>query len=153
MTSNSCARVCSKNIWSEDEIACFLRALPERTLADAKKECREGGGEEKAKQQITLAVILNAAGGKEVPTVIGKAASPKYFEGLKDKKNPLGVPYDLNAKVWMNSDIMFDILRKTKRKLAQQKRNVALLLENFSSHPPKLSGRTSIIIKNFKAQY
>ena len=36
--------------------------------------------------------IVNGAGGKEVPMVIGKAVSPRCFKGLKDKKNPLGVP-------------------------------------------------------------
>ena len=98
-----------ENIWNEDETACFFQALPERTLADAKKQCKGG---KKAKQRITLVFIANAAGGKEVPIVIGKVASPRCFKGLQDKKNPLGVPYYLNAKAWMNSDIMFDVLTK-----------------------------------------
>ena len=68
---------------------------------------------EESKQRITLAFIVNAAGGKEVPIVIGRAASPRCFKGLRDKKNPLGVPYYLNTKAWMNSDIMFDVLTKT----------------------------------------
>ena len=127
----------------------------------------------KAKQRITLAFIVNAGGGKEVPIVVGKAASPRRFKGLKDKKNPLGVPYYKNVKMWMNSDIMFDVLTKTNRKLAQQKRNVVLFLDNVSSHPPELSKKFSHIkviflpknttsrlqpldagiIKNFKVQY
>ena len=127
----------------------------------------------KAKQRITLAFIVNAAGGKEVPIVVGKAASPRCFKGLKDKKNPLGVPYYSNAKAWMNSDIMFDVPTKTNKKLAQQKRNVVLFLDNVSSHPPELSKKFSHIkviflpkntssrlqpldagiIKNFKVQY
>ena len=159
-----------ENIWNEDETACFFRALPERTLADAKKQCK---GEKKSKQRITLAFIVNAAGGKEVPIVIGKAAPPRCFKGLKDKKKPLGVPYYLNAKAWMNSDIMFDVLTKTNRKLAQQKRNVVLFLNNVSSPPPELSKTFSHIkviflpksttshlqpldtgiINNFKVQY
>ena len=60
-------------IWNEDETACFFGALPERTLADAKKQCK---GVKNAKQRITLSFIANAARGKEVPIVIGKAASP-----------------------------------------------------------------------------
>ena len=31
-----------ENIWNEDETACFFQALPERTLADAKKRCKAG---------------------------------------------------------------------------------------------------------------
>ena len=143
---------------------------PERTLAGAKKQCKGG---KKAKQRITLAFMVNAAGGKEVPIMVGKAASPRCFKGLEDKKSPLGVPYYSNAKLWMNSDIMFDVLTKTNRKLAQQKRIVVLFLDNVSSHPPKLSKKFShieviflpknttsrlqpldaSIIKNFKVQY
>ena len=127
----------------------------------------------KSKQRITLPFIVNAVGGKEVPIVIGKAASPRCFKGLKDKKKPLGVPYYSNAKAWMNSDIMFDVLTKTNRKLAQQKRNVILFLDYVSSQPPDLSKKFShikviflpknatsrlqpldaCIIKNFKVQY
>ena len=31
-----------QHIWNEDETTCFFRALPERTLADAKKDCIGG---------------------------------------------------------------------------------------------------------------
>ena len=73
----------------------------------------------------------------------------------------------------MNSDIMFDVLTKTNQKLAQQKRNVVLFLDNVSSHPPEFSKKFSHIkviflpknttsrlqpldvgiIKKFKVQY
>ena len=66
-----------------------------------------------AKIRITLAFIVNATGGKEMPIVIGKSASPRCFKGIKDKKTPLGVPYYSNAKAWMDSVIMSDILSKT----------------------------------------
>ena len=78
-----------QDICNEDETACFFRALPERTLADAKKDCKGG---KKAKLRTTLAFMVNAAGGKEVPILIGKAASPRCFKGIKDKNNPLVVP-------------------------------------------------------------
>ena len=78
-----------------------------------------------------------------MPIVVGKAASSRCFKDLRDKKNPLGVPYYSNAKAWMNSDIMFDVLTKTNRKLAQQKRNVVLFLDNVSSHPPGFSKKFS----------
>ena len=74
-------RYAPENIWNEDESAFFFRAVPGRTLADAEKQCKVG---KKAKQQIILAFIVNAVGGKEVPIVIGKAVSPRCFKGLKD---------------------------------------------------------------------
>ena len=55
--------------------------------------------------------FVNAAGDKELPIVIGRAASPRRFEGTTDKSKPLGIPYS-NAKAWMDSAIMSDILSK-----------------------------------------
>ena len=74
-----------------------------------------------------------------MPIVVGKVASPRCFKSLKDKKNPLGVPYYSNYKAWMNSDIMCDILIKTNRKLVKGKRKMVLFMGNVSSHPPELS--------------
>ena len=159
-----------KDIWNEDETGCFFRALPDKTLADAKKACKGG---KKAKIRITLAFFVNSAGEKEMPIVIGKSASPRCFKGIRDKNIPLGVPYYLNAKAWMNSVIMLDILNKINRNLARQKRRVILFLDNVSSHSPDLVSKFSNItvvflpknttsrlqpldagiIKNFKAQY
>lgn len=129
-------RYASQDIWNEDETACFLWALPERTLADAKTECK---GRKKAKQHITSASIVNAAGGKEIPIVIGKAASPRCFKGMRDKRNPLGVPYYSNRKAWMNSEIMLDVLSKVNQQLVREKRKVILFLDNVSSHSPELA--------------
>lgn len=78
-----------------------------------------------------------------MPIVIGKATSPRCFKGLKDKKNLLGVPYYSNAKAWMNCDIMFNVPTKTNRKLAKQKRNEVIFLDNISSHPPEVSKKFS----------
>ena len=75
-----------ENIWNLDETACFFPALPERTLADAKTDCK---GKKKAKQCITLVFMVNDGGGKELPIVIGRATSPRCFKGIRDK----GVPY------------------------------------------------------------
>ena len=76
-----------KDTWNEDETGCFFQALPDKTLADAKKACKGG---QKAKIRITLAFFVNAAGEKEMPIVIGKSAC---FKGIRDKKMPLGAPY------------------------------------------------------------
>ena len=106
-----------QDIWNEDEMACFFRAPPERTLADAKKDCKGG---KKAKLRITLAFMVNALGGKEMPAVIGRAASPRCFKGIRDNNNPLDVPYYANRKAWMNSEIMLDVLAKLNRRLVRQ---------------------------------
>ena len=110
-------------------VASFEHCLTKPWLMQ-KKACKEG---KNAKIRITLAFFVNAAGEKEVPILIGKSASPRCFKGIRDRK-PLGVPYYANAKAWMDSVIMLDILNKLNRKLAQQKRKVILFLDNVSSH-------------------
>ena len=80
--------------------------MPDKTLADA---CKGG---KKAKIHIILAFFVNATGEKEMPIVIGKSASPRCFKGIRNKNMPLGVPYYSNAKAWMDSVIMLDILNK-----------------------------------------
>ena len=107
-----------EDIWNEDETGCFFRALPERSLADAKKDCRGG---KKSKMCIILLFLVNAAGDKEMPIVIGRAASPRCFNGVKDKKKPLGIPYYSNAKAWMDSVIMSDIVTKLNRNLPERR--------------------------------
>ena len=48
---------------------------------------------EKSKERLTIA---NAAGGKEQPIVIGRAAKPRCFKGIRNPKMPDGVPYYAN---------------------------------------------------------
>ena len=42
----------AKDIWNLDEMGCFYRALPEKTLAQKKSDCKGG---KKAKQRLTIA--------------------------------------------------------------------------------------------------
>ena len=105
--------------------------------------------------------------------MIGRAATPRCFKGIRDKKNPCGIPYFSNAKAWMNSEIMDIILTKLNRRLVKEKRNILLFLDNVSSHTPDLKDNFSNIrviflpvnttsklqpldagiIKNFKVHY
>ena len=77
------------DVWNEDETACFFWALSERSLADAKKDCKGG---KKYKMCVTLAFLVNTAGDKELPIVTGRASSPRCSKGIQDKKQPLGIP-------------------------------------------------------------
>ena len=66
----------------------FFRALPEKSLPDA-KECRGG---KRSKLRLTVALFVNSAGEKELSIVIGKSKSPRCFKGLPDKAKPHGIP-------------------------------------------------------------
>ena len=132
----------AEDIWNEDETGCFYRALPEKTMAERKQDCRGG---KKSKERITVAFFANSAGGKELPVVIGKSTKPRCFKGLKDVKKPAGIPYYANPKAWMNTAVMEDILACINRRLQIEKRNVLLLVDNVSSHEPALTSKFSNI--------
>ena len=50
-----------EDIWNLDESGCFYQALPDRGFSQKIKECKGG---KKSKQHMTVALIVNAAGGK-----------------------------------------------------------------------------------------
>ena len=128
-----------EDVWNTDETGCFYRALPDKTLSVKKKECRGG---KKAKERITIAFFVNAAGEKELPIVIGK---PRCFKQLANKTTPHGLQYFLNPKAWMKTDIMNTILSKLNRKMVRENHNIALLLDNVSSHSPDIKDMFSNI--------
>ena len=132
----------ARGIWNLDKTGCFYRALPEKTLAQKKSNCKGG---KKAKQRLTIAFIANAAGEKEAPIVIGKAAKPRCFKGIRDLSNPLGIPYYSQPKAWMSSEIMEDILRKLNKRLVREKRKILLFLDNATPHDPEFVGQFSNI--------
>ena len=99
----------AQDVWNTDETGCFYRTLPSKTLGNMKKECQRG---KMAKERLTILFIVNAAGGKESPNIIGKSASPLCFKGLRDKTTPYGLPSFSNPKASMNTQIMNAILKK-----------------------------------------
>ena len=160
----------AEDVWNEDETGCFYRALPDKSLSEKKKECKGG---KKSKERLTIAFFANAAGGKEQPIVIGRAAKPRCFKGIRDEKNPEGIPYYANPKAWMTTQVMTNILTILNKRLVKERRNILLLMDNVSSHDPNMKDKFSNIkvvflpknttsrlqpldagiIKNFKVHY
>ena len=97
----------AEDVWNEDETGCFYRALPDKSLSEKKKECKGG---KKSKERLTIAFFANAAGGNELPVVIGRAAKPRCFKGIRNQKKPEGIPYYANPKAFMTTQVMTDIL-------------------------------------------
>ena len=100
---------------------------------------------QEAKERLKIALFVNAAGGKELPVVIGKSAKPGCFKGLKNIRKPAVVPYYSNKKAWMNTEVMNDILTAVNRRLKKESRNILLLLDNVSSHDSRLQSKFSNI--------
>ena len=126
-----------------DESGCFFRALSNKCLSEKGRRCKGG---KHSKLRVTVAFIVNAAGGKVTePIVIWKSKTSRCFKYLKDKSRPANVHYFSNETCWMNSDIMIEILSKLDREMKFKNRNVVLFLDNAPCHPPDLEGKFSNI--------
>ena len=126
-----------------DESGCFFRALSNKCLSEKGRRCKGG---KHSKLRVTVAFIVNAAGGKVTePIVIWKSKTSRCFKYLKDKSRPANVHYFSNETCWMNSDIMIGILSKLDREMKFKNRNVVLFLDNAPCHPPDLEGKFSNI--------
>ena len=154
-----------KDIYNCDETGIFYKCLPNKTLTFKGEETH---GTKQSKERVTAMVCANMTGCDKVPLlIIGKAKKPRCFKNVQT----LPTEYRANAKAWMTSVLFIEWLRKLDTKFANQKRKIAMLMDNCSSHP-KVEGLKAIkvyylppnttsatqpmdqgIIKNLKVHY
>lgn len=67
----------SENIWNLDETGCFGKTLPDHGFGKKGYQCKRG---KKAKQRVTVDLIVNAAGGKEQAVVVWKSTELRCFK-------------------------------------------------------------------------
>ncbi len=84
-----------------DETGYFFRALPNRSLAMKKVDCKGG---KLAKDRITVALTCSALGEKLPPIVIGKSQKPRCLRGVALEK----VVYRNCPKAWMVNPIFHE---------------------------------------------
>ncbi|XP_068684888.1 tigger transposable element-derived protein 6-like [Montipora foliosa] len=131
-----------RDIWNEDETGCFWKATPQKSLSQKGKRCRGG---KNAKQRITAAFFVNAAGDKEALIVIGSSRRPRCFARLANPSYPCGAQYFSNEKAWMRTEIMVTILTRLNNRLKREERHIILFLDNAPCHPPSLTDMFSNI--------
>ena len=95
-----------EDVLNEEETGTFWKALPTTSLAEKGKRCQGG---KNAKQRITAAFFVNAAGAKESPILIGKSWKLRCFTKLQDISRPCGAQYSNNDKAWMSTEIMTNV--------------------------------------------
>ena len=134
-----------EDIWNMDELGLFFKLLPDKGLIE-KAKSKKGG--KKAKVRLTVAFFVNADGQKvDEPVIIWKSKKPRCFKNVKgrDLSWPLGFYYFTNNKVWMNSEIMSDVLQRLDRKMKIQNWNVVLFPDNATSHQESIENNLSNI--------
>jgi len=113
-----------KNICNMDETGQFFRALPNRSLAEASRNCTGG---KRSKGRLTCAFFVNGSGDKEKPIIIGKSANPRCFRGISDRAT-LPCEYFSQPKAWMEGGILEEILRKLNARLRRENRSILLFI-------------------------
>ncbi|CAD6889536.1 unnamed protein product [Tilletia caries] len=125
------AKYKSSDVFNADETGLYWRAPPKRGLVKG-----ESSGVKKDKSRITVLFCVNADGSEYFkPLVIGKSQCPQPFKrGTVDLRNHPHVSYVNNKTAWMNSEKWEQWLRSLDGRMKAEKRNVLLLVDNFSGH-------------------
>ncbi|KAI7949502.1 hypothetical protein MJO28_008323 [Puccinia striiformis f. sp. tritici] len=132
-----------KDIWNMDETGLFYLMPPDRGLA--KEKC---SGLKASKTRITIAVTTNSDGSEKLPLlIIGKWAKPKAFK--KKSGLSLGFDYHFNKRAWMTTEIFHDWIGRFNCEMRSQKRNILLLVDNFSAHSLPEGGLSNIRLELF----
>ncbi|KAI7950013.1 hypothetical protein MJO28_008834 [Puccinia striiformis f. sp. tritici] len=132
-----------KDIWNMDETGLFYSMPPDRGLA--KEKC---SGLKASKTRITIAVTTNSDGSEKLPLlIIGKWAKPKAFK--KKSGLSLGFDYHFNKRAWMTTEIFHDWIGRFNCEMRSQKRNILLLVDNFSAHSLPEGGLSNIRLELF----
>lgn len=124
-----------RNVFNIDETALFFKCLPDKPFTFKKEKCH-GGKHSKDKLTILLAVNMDGSE-KLTPLLIGKAAKPRCFKGIR--KFPL--TYRSNKKARMTTELFNEWLVSLNEDIKKQKRKILLFLDNCTVHnnPPFLT--------------
>ena len=116
-----------KDTYNGDEFGLLYLGLPKKTLHMKGEKCSGG---KHSKLWLTAMAAASAAGEKLPIFVIGKSAEPIC---LKDVKS-LPYPYQLQAKMWMNSFLFDEWAKEIDKKFEKENRKVILILDNCPVH-------------------
>lgn len=116
-------------IYNLDETGLYYRATPDQCMVFKSSIASAG---KKMKDRITVVFTCNMSGlDKLKPLVIGKSKAPRCFKKVKN----LPVDYTSNKNAWMTASIFENYLREWDSKLQNQKKKIALILDNCTAHP------------------
>lgn len=116
-----------EDIFNADECGLFWRRMPERTLTEKHDTVK---GFKLSKERITILFCASMTGEKRTPVVIGTSTFPRSFNRLLTRP----VAYMANENAWMTRDFFHKCLVDLNQQFKNEKRNVALIVDNCSAH-------------------
>lgn len=112
------------DIYNASETGLFWQLLPDKSLSCS--------GKKQPKTRITLLVAANMDGSDKLPLyVIGRCNKPRAFKNIRE----IPVEYSANNNAWMTGALFENWLDKLDRRMAFEKRKVAMIVDNCSAHP------------------
>ncbi|KNF01369.1 hypothetical protein PSTG_05469 [Puccinia striiformis f. sp. tritici PST-78] len=127
-----------------DETGLLYEMPPNKSLAT--KTC---SGLKGSKVRLTYHLCCNVDGSDKLkPLIIGNAQKPRSFG--KKFASFRGYDYHHNKTAWMTATIMALWLQKLDSRFRREKRQVLLLLDNFSAHIKRLDG---LHLANLKVEF
>ena len=121
---------CPDDIFNCDEFGLFYRLSPNKTYVVKGKSFKSG---KKGKDRISVLICCNSTGSEKLkPLVIGQSLKPRCFRN----QNHLPVIYRNNKTSWMTEKIFSEFLEKLDKRMKKENRNIALVMDNCSSHKP-----------------
>ena len=96
------------------KLALFFKTLLQKVLVETRKKGRSG---KQCKKRCTVALFVAVNGSKvSDPIVVSRSKNLCCFKKLKNIYRPHGVPYFVNAKSWLTTEIMLEVLRMLDKK-------------------------------------
>ena len=126
-----------EDIFNADEFGLFYRMQPNTTQtfrATPKSALALG---KKSKERLTVLIGASATGEKLSLSVIGRSKRPRCFGKLL----MLPYEYDCSRRAWMTRQLWLRIVEKLERKMKNEKRRIALIVDSVATHKKLPPGR------------
>ncbi|CAI6010910.1 unnamed protein product [Closterium sp. NIES-65] len=135
-----------RDVYNFDEMALFLSVLPRKTYGGSRVP-----GRKLAKERLTVGLLVNADGNHAFrPLIISKSKRPRDF--LPDYDPEELCYWRHNKKGWMNAALFTHFIGQLNAAMVAEDRQIAILLDNASSHVLKDDDATSEDLFGFRTR-
>ena len=118
-----------QDIWNVDETGCFYCALPDKSLSEKAKKCKEDKKVQRAVDCCSFSLYYR---GKEKTGCNWKVCL-RYLRNIN--KDDMPCQYLNQDKAWMSSDNLNKLLSQLNSSFKAQKQSILLFLNSAGYHP------------------
>ena len=132
-----------------DEAGLFWKLHPDSTHTFKDRKCVGG---KKSKERITVLIGSNMSGNEKLPIlIIGKFAKPRCFKNVRSL--PDNIIYRHSNRARMTTNLFQEYIYILDVKFSQQKRKVAIIIDNCPAHSVLTNLKSIEMIRCQKIQH